>query len=494
MPLGIVLDMAAEAWPDRPAVGTRADGWTAARLRDAARAGAARLRGSGTRSVAYLDLNGPGFVVALWSAVLSGLPFCPLNYRLAAEQLEPLLASLDAPIVIGGEEHRGAVPGDVPFLATPDFVAGTARADVQGALPEVAESDVAILLFTSGTTAKPKAVVLRHENLLSYVFESVEFGSAESDDAILVCMPPYHVAGVNGAITNVYSGRRLVHLPNFDPEQWLRTVRTEGISHAMVVPTMLARIVERLDGAPAAAPSLRHLAYGGARMPRPVLEAALQAFGHTGFVNAYGLTETSSTIAVLDPDDHRAALASDGPRRERLGSVGRLLPGIEADIRDPAGGSVPTGGSGELWLRGRQISGTYAGTGSVLDDAGWFPTRDRARLDSDGYLYIEGRSDDTIIRGGENIAPAEIEEVLATHPSIADAAVVGRPDDEWGERIVAAVVLRPGADGDVDDVRTFVRRRLRGSRTPDEVVFVAELPYTPTGKLVRRELLARLPG
>jgi acyl-CoA synthetase (AMP-forming)/AMP-acid ligase II len=168
------------------------------------------------------------------------------------------------------------------------------------------------------------------------------------------------------------------------------------------------------------------------------------------------------------------------------------VPGVTAEVRDPSGSPVSPGAAGEIWLRGRQVSGRYLGQGSALDSNGWFPTRDRGHLDADGYLYIDGRADDTIIRGGENIAPAEIEEVLATHQAIADAAVVGQADDEWGERIVAVIVPRPGAMLQAEEVRSFVRARLRGSRAPDQVVFVAALPYTPTGKLIRRELGAVL--
>jgi acyl-CoA synthetase (AMP-forming)/AMP-acid ligase II len=223
-------------------------------------------------------------------------------------------------------------------------------------------------------------------------------------------------------------------------------------------------------------------------MPRPVLERALRIFPATGFVNAYGLTETASSVAVLSPDDHRAAMASADPAtRDRLGSVGRALPGIEFQIRADDGQILGTGQSGLVFVRGEQISGEYGGE-SVLDEGGWFPTRDRGRLDADGYLFIEGRADDTIIRGGENIAPAEIEDVLLSHPGISEAAVVGVPDPEWGQRLVAVVV---GA-GDQAELRQFVKDRLRSAKTPDEIVFRAELPKTETGKLLRRALLAEL--
>ncbi|MGW0584547.1 class I adenylate-forming enzyme family protein, partial [Streptomyces sp. NPDC002920] len=208
----------------------------------------------------------------------------------------------------------------------------------------------------------------------------------------------------------------------------------------------------------------------------------------TGFVNAYGLTETASSICVLGPDDHWRAIVSDDPAvRERLGSVGRPLPGIEVEIRDEDGKALEAGATGLVLVRGEQISGEYAGAEGGGED-GWFATRDRGRLDADGYLYIEGRADDTIIRGGENIAPAEIEDVLLEHPGVREAAVLGVPDAEWGQRLVAVLV---GA-GDPEEIRAFARTRLRSSRTPDTVVFRPELPRTATGKLLRRTLVAEL--
>ena len=222
------------------------------------------------------------------------------------------------------------------------------------------------------------------------------------------------------------------------------------------------------------------------------MRKALGLLPDVGFVNAYGLTETSSTIAVLSPDDHRAALGStDVAISRRLGSVGQPVPGIEVQIRGDDGAVVEAGETGELFVRGEQVSGRYAEIGSVLDADGWFPTKDIAMLDEDGYLFIGGRSDDTIIRGGENIAPAEIEDVLVEHPSVRDCAVVGPEDPEWGQIIVAVVVPAEGANPDPDELREHVRAHLRGSRTPDRVVFRDELPTNATGKVLRRELVER---
>jgi acyl-CoA synthetase (AMP-forming)/AMP-acid ligase II len=280
----------------------------------------------------------------------------------------------------------------------------------------------------------------------------------------------------------------VVYLEAFGAREWLETVRRERITHALVVPTMLARIVAEVHGDDAGTPTLRSLAYGGARTPRPVVEEALRVFPGTGFVNAYGLTETASSVAVLGPDDHREARAASDPAvRDRLGSVGRALPGVEIRIRHEDGKPAGVGETGLVFVRGEQISGEYGGR-SALDAGGWFATRDRGRLDADGYLFIEGRADDTIIRGGENIAPAEIEDVLIAHPGIVEAAVVGVPDPEWGQRIVAVLV----GEGDPAAIREWVRERLRSSKTPDTIVFRAELPKTETGKLLRRILLAEL--
>jgi acyl-CoA synthetase (AMP-forming)/AMP-acid ligase II len=224
-----------------------------------------------------------------------------------------------------------------------------------------------------------------------------------------------------------------------------------------------------------------------------LVRKALGLLPDVGFVNAYGLTETSSTIAVLTPDDHRIAQESTDPNvARRLGSVGRPVPGIDLQIRGADGTVLGPNAQGELFVRGEQVSGRYAEIGSVLDDDGWFPTRDVGWIDEDGYLFVGGRSDDTIIRGGENIAPAEIEDVLVEHDAVRDAVVVGTSDPKWGQIVVAIVVPAAGADPDAEELRTYIRDRLRGSRTPDRIVFRTELPTNATGKVLRRELIDEL--
>ena len=327
-------------------------------------------------------------------------------------------------------------------MVSDEFLTAARTAEPSAEFPD--PESVAIVLFTSGTTSQPKAVELSHNNLTSYVTGTVEFDSAEPTDAALICVPPYHIAGVGAALSNLYAGRKMVYLPNFDADEWVRLIDAEQVTTATVVPTMLDRIVTVLESGGHKLPSLRNLAYGGSKVGLPLVRRALELLPHVGFVNAYGLTETSSTIAVLTPDDHREAHAAlstaDAAVAKRLGSVGQPVPGIELQIRDEDGTVLGPGESGELFVRGEQVSGRYTGIGSVLDEDGWFPTRDIALLDEDGYLFIGGRSDDTIIRGGENIAPAELEEVLIEHSHVRDVAVVGVDDPQWGQAIVAVVV------------------------------------------------------
>jgi acyl-CoA synthetase (AMP-forming)/AMP-acid ligase II len=389
--------------------------------------------------------------------------------------------------VIVDERYRQMV-GDASVLVSDEFLTAAHSAEPAAEFPD--PDSVAIVLFTSGTTSQPKAVELTHNNLTSYVTGTVEFESAAETDAALICVPPYHIAGVGAALSNLYAGRKMVYLPNFDAQEWVRLANAERVTTATVVPTMLDRIVAMLETGDHELPSLRNLAYGGSKVGLPLVRRALELLPDVGFVNAYGLTETSSTIAVLTPDDHRAAqVPPDAAVARRLASVGRPVPGIELQIRDDDGTVLGPWESGELFVRGEQVSGRYTGVGSVLDENGWFPTKDIAMLDEDGYLFIGGRSDDTIIRGGENIAPAELEEVLIEHPGVRDVAVVGVEDPQWGQAIVAVVVPAAGVDPDPEELREHVRKSLRGSRTPDRVVFRDELPTTATGKVLRREIV-----
>jgi acyl-CoA synthetase (AMP-forming)/AMP-acid ligase II len=491
MNLTMLLDMAAEGFGDRHVVGRRAEALTASRLRELAAGGAEKIRAAGADSVVYLAVNGPAFPVALFAAAMAGVPLVPVNYRLGAEQLDQLLANHPRAWGIADPAQAEALSRAGLASVTPQEWLKLAA----GAVPDEIEAELteapAAIIYTSGTTSKPKGVVLRHENLTSYVLDTVEFAGAAEDEAALMSVPPYHIAGVSNVLTNLYAGRRFVTLEAFAPEHWLETVREEAITNAMVVPTMLARIMA--VGGDRSAQSLRSLSYGGAKMPVKVIERALQEWPHVNFVNAYGLTETSSTISILGPDEHRAAIGSeDEAVRARLGSAGKPVPAIEMEIRDEDGRVLEPGEIGRIWVRGPQVSSEYAGLGSSVDERGFFDTRDRGHVDHEGYIFIDGRIDDTIIRGAENIAPAEIEDVLMRHADVEDAVVVGVPDEEWGQRIEAVVVPRSGAQLDTEELRAYVRGLLRGSKTPDHIAVWDELPRTLTGKIVRRDVVSGL--
>lgn len=486
MHLTMLLDMVADAFGDRVVVGTEADGMSARRLRGRALAGAALLRDRDARALVYLATNGPAYPVALFAAAAAGVPLVPLNYRLGDVQLKELLSRHPGALMIGEHVRALAEGAGLDWLSVADWLDHTAGGG-PGGVPGAAGPAPAMIIYTSGTTSSPKGVVLRHQHLMSFVSGRRHLSTAILDDVTLICVPAYHMAAVADLISSLFAGRRAVILDHFDAGDWLATARAQSVTMALVVPTMLARIVAH-DG-DRSVPTLRRLSYGGAPMPARIIEEALAMWPGVGFVNAYGLTETSATIAALGPEAHRRAVASTNPRvRARLGSAGRVIPSVELRILDDNGNEVPPGTVGRICVRGDQVSAEYEGTGMATDEQGFFDTRDEGYLDEGGFLFIRGRADDTIIRGGENIAPAEIETVLLTDPSVLDAAVVGVPDDEWGQRIEAVVVPAPGRTVDPDALRELVRGRLRGSKTPDRVHVVPELPRTETGKLIRRQV------
>ena len=493
MNIAMLLQMAAETGFGRCALTSGERDYRAEELYAAASGAAQLIRDSGCEFVSVLDVSSPATPVALFGAAMAGVPYAPLNYRLPAEQIEALIARLDPLYLVADQDNcltHGHHPAITEALERETFLeAAFALADPDATWPE--DPGVAVQLFTSGTTGPPKAAMLRHEHLMSYILGTVEFLSADEGEAAFVSVPPYHIAGISALLSGIYAGRRIVQLANFSATAWLDLARRQGVTSAFVVPTMLARIVELLaeEGAEQSIPpALRAIAYGGGRMPTTIIEQALKLFPDVEFTNAYGLTETSSTIALLGPLDHRAAIASDDPRvRARLGSVGQPLPSVEIEIRDDGNTPLASGEAGEIFVRGPQVSGEYRER-RAIDGDGWFPTRDTGYLDAAGYLYLSGRADDVIVRGGENISPAEIEDVLLAHHAIADAAAIAVHSDQWGEAVGIAVVCKPGASVQAEELCSLIRAQLRSSRVPEAIRFVEELPYNETGKLLRRQI------
>ncbi|MBT5836035.1 MAG: acyl--CoA ligase [Hellea sp.] len=475
MNIYLILQMAAEAMGDREAVKLNNDSITYSELNYMSKSVASLVKNN--EKIGFLSENNLLMPAALFGAAIAGVEFVPLNYRLSEEQLNMQLKRISPAILFTDQDIKckGIKTIGITTLALDNKVELDNYSD---------DEAVAVELFTSGTTGEPKSAVLKHKNLMAYILGTVEFMSAGAEESVLLSVPPYHIAGIAAVLSSSYSGRKIVQLPNFSAEAWMRLVIKEKITNAFLVPTMLKRIVEKFDDN-LSLPSLKNVAYGGGKMPRSVIERAMKLLPHVNFTNAYGLTETSATICMLGPEDHRSAFnSSDALIKRRLSSAGRPIPSIELIIKNDEGNICLPEELGNVWVRGEQVSGEYKGIGSKLDSEGWFPTKDRGFLDSDGYLFIDGRADDVIVRGGENISPGEIEDVVRTHPNVEDVAAVAVKDIEWGEAVGLVIVASSPIED--DEIIKLVRTKLRSSRVPSIIKYMDELPYNETGKLLRR--------
>jgi acyl-CoA synthetase (AMP-forming)/AMP-acid ligase II len=307
-------------------------------------------------------------------------------------------------------------------------------------------------------------------------------------------VPLYHIAGITSMLTSVFTGRRLVILRQFEAAEWLETVPREGITHTFLVPTMLKRLLDHPTFDRNSCSSLQILAYGAAPMPVPVIRRAIAMFPPTvGFVNAFGQTETTATVTMLLPDDHRLEGSAQEIEQkiQRLASIGRPLSDVEVRIVDAEGVEVAPGEVGEIVVRTTRLMKGYVSQEATTAPTivnGWLHTRDLGWMDADGYVYLAGRKDDVIIRGGENISPGEVEVVLHAHPAIEEAAVIGLPDVDWGEQVMAIVVPKTGSPLTAEEVIDWCHQRLASFKKPTRVHFVSTLPRNALGKVLRHEL------
>jgi len=462
--------------------------------------------------VAVLQTNSHHFVEAYYATAHLGAVFLPVNYRAKQPELEYMLATASPKVVLVGDRYLDAIVEVHPRLAGPPTLVAIespqpgmphidelmAHAAPELDPPEVDDEDTTILMYTSGTTALPKAVLLTYNDFTAYVTANVELADGTARGTSLLCVPLYHIAGATNVMSNMFTGRKLVLLRQFDAASWLQTVAREQVTHAFLVPTMVKQLLDHPDFHKYDLSSLQNLSYGGAVMPLPVVRRAIEMFPKTvGFVNAFGQTETTSTLTVLGPDDHRldGSAAEIELRLKRLTSIGRPLADVELQIVDDNGHPLSPGEIGELWVRTPRVMkgyGSKGGTTSPLQAGGWLPTRDMGWIDPDGYVFLAGRKDDMIIRGGENIAPAEVEAVLYSHPGVDEAAVIGVADVEWGQRIAAVVVRRPGMSLAADELIDYCRQRLASFKKPEIVRFVDELPKNQMGKVLKKDLRAQL--
>jgi long-chain acyl-CoA synthetase len=461
------------------------------------------LRGLGVREgdrVAYLDRTAPEVIELLFAVSKIGAVIVPMNWRLASPELARVLADSKAPMLIAGdafadvagdllERHRSAelvrVGEDYERLLSSEAPVDPGHRGVS--------SDVIVQMYTSGTTGIPKGVLTTHRNLAAAAETSPRW---EFDDASvsLTPLPMFHIGGIGWAFVGLWNGATTILVRAFDPRAVLDTVELRGVTNAVFVPTMLQMLcaVEGATGRDFSA--LRSIAYGASPITTSVLKDALRTFRCSLF-GIYGLTETTGAITQLDPADHDP----DGPRERLLRSAGRPYPWAELRIVDPARGVVLGPREvGEVWLRAPNVTPGYFNrpeeTAAALSSDGWLRTGDGGYVDEDGYLFLTDRIKDMIVSGGENVYPVEVEEALAQHPDVLEVAVIGLPDERWGETVCALIVRPAGSEVGSHELLAFARERLAGYKLPRAFEFVESLPRTPTGKVLKRELRAKFGG
>ena len=467
--------------------------------------------GAGDR-VAMMDVNTPELLESYLACARLDVIFAPLNYRARADELSHMLRVCEPTVLIVGARYhevaRAALNATDPpnyvvtveernggqWLFYEDLIDSSPPEDMH--FPSADDQDTTLLLFTAGTTGTPRAVMLSHESFSSYMLSSVPPADPEAEERNLLSVPMYHIAGVQGALAAIYGGRTLILMRQFEARQWMDLVQKEQADRAGVVPTMLKQVLDHPEFGEYDLSSLKVITYGAAPMPLEVIKRAIMAFPNTKFINAFGQTETASTITMLPPEDHvlEGTPEQIEKKLKRLTSVGQPLDDVEVAIVDEEGIEVPIGQVGEVAARGPRIMKGYwkddQSTRGVIH-GGWLYTGDLGYKDEDGYIYLAGRSKDFIKRGGEMISPEEVEQALMSHPAVDDAAIIGVSDLQWGERVRAIVVPRRKGAVRVQELIEHCHQRLASFKRPESVVFVDELPRNPLGKVLKRVLRER---
>jgi acyl-CoA synthetase (AMP-forming)/AMP-acid ligase II len=451
--------------------------------------------------IAVLDKNSDSFFEILFGAAKSNNVLVAINWRLAPAEIAYIINDAMAEILFVGEEYFSTVERILGDLKTVRKVIALTGAhavwepyhdwrDRQGeSEPEVvlSPSDVALQMYTSGTTGHPKGAQLTNANLLTIVpVLTTEFARWDESDVSLVCMPLFHIGGSGYALMGFYSGCKNVILRETVPAAILQAISLHRVTKAFMVPALLLFLLQTPGVEETDFSSLELLIYGASPIPLDLLRRSMETF-KCGFAQTYGLTETSGGITWLPPEDH------DPNGNEKMRSCGKPHSMAEIRIFDADGSAMPVGEVGEIACRSPQNMKGYwnlpQATASTIRGE-WLYTGDAGYLDADGYLYIHDRVKDLIVSGGENIYPAEVESVLFGHPAIADVAVIGVPDDVWGEAVKAIVVKKPGAEVTEQEIIDYARERIAHYKSPRSVDFATALPRNPSGKILKRELRA----
>ncbi len=458
--------------------------------------------------VSFLQVNCNQCVETYFAVAKTGAIYLPLNFRAKEKELTYMLNSAEAATLIVGERYIPMIKSIQPelkhlknlisienkhddMLYYEDIIASSPADEV---VTEIDEDDTTMLMYTAGTTGFPKGVMLSHNSFSVYVLENVTPPDPEADERNILTVPLYHVAGIQAMMAAIYGGRTLVMERQFEAKEWMELVEREKANRAMMVPTMLKQLMDHPDFSKHDLSSLKVITYGAAPMPIPVIKKALEVFPGVSFINAFGQTETASTITSLSPEDHIISGTEEEKEKKlkRLASIGKPMSDVEMKVVDEDGNALPPGEVGEILARGPRVMTGYwrdeEKTKKTIDKDGWVHTGDVGYVDEDGYYFLAGRSSDMIIRAGENISPEELENVIRTHPKVEDVAVIGVPDETWGEEPRAIVILKKGVKATEEEIMEHCRENLASFKRPRSVVFVDDLPRNPMGKVIKREL------
>ncbi len=453
--------------------------------------------------VAFLDKNHPACVEISLGAGSLGAANAIVNWRLAEDEIDYAVNDSGARILVVGtelmpaiEKIRDRLPQVERIIeVTPDGAEGDEyEAFLAAATPvarpaDVSPDDVCLVMYSSGTTGRPKGVMLTHTNMVEHTVNSHDGLVLDPGDKIMVAMPLFHVGGSSYVLLGLHDG--LPSVMTRDPDgASLAGAILSGANRTFLVPAVLAQVLQAGPDAVKLFGALKTYTYGASPMPLPLLRSAMEAWPDTDFVQVYGLTEVAGVATHLMPEDHR-----DPEHPERLVSAGRPIPGMEVRIVDPGTlTDLPVGEHGEIWLRSKQVMKGFLGkpeeTAKVLVEDGWFRTGDLGKVDDGGYVFVQDRLKDMIISGGENIYSPEIERVLAEHPAVMEVAVIGIPDDQWGEAVKAVVSLKPDTSATEAELIDWCREHLAHYKCPRSVDVLELLPRNPTGKILKRDLRA----